>query len=77
MPASTHRRAVIGQVARQNGSITLSEVARRFGRDVATLSISVRRLQERAVKDEALKARLLLICDECQNIKAWPLFRGE
>jgi len=63
-------RAVIGWVARQNSSMTLSEVARRFGRDVATLSISVRRLQDRAIKDEALKGQLQLIFDECKDIKA-------
>jgi len=62
-------RAIIGWAARQGG-ITLSEVARRFGRDVATLSISVRRLQDRADKDEGLKSRLRLIFDECQDIKA-------
>jgi len=63
-------RAVIGWVAKQDGGFTLSEVARRFGRDVATLSISVRRLQDRAFKDEALKGQLQLILDECKDIKA-------
>jgi len=63
-------RALIGWVAKQNGSITLSEVARRFGRDVATLSISVSRLQRRASYDEKLGNQLRLIFDECQDAKA-------
>lgn len=63
-------RAVIGWVARQNGGITLSEIARRFGRDVATLSLSVRRLQDRAARDEKLEGQLKLIFDECQDAKA-------
>jgi len=63
-------RAVIGWTGRQSGGFTLSEAARRFGRDVATMSLAVRRLQDRADKDEGLKGRLQLIFDECQDIKA-------
>ncbi len=63
-------RAVIGWMGRESASFTLSEVARRFGRDIATLSISVRRLQQRADKDEKLKSRLRFMLDECQDIKA-------
>jgi len=63
-------RAVIGWMGRESASFTLSEVARRFGRDIATLSISIRRLQQRADKDEKLKNRLRLMFDKCQDIKA-------
>jgi len=65
----TEARAIIGWAARQDG-ITLSEVAKRFGRDVATLSISVRRLQDRTGRDEAFASRLRSIFDECQDVKA-------
>jgi len=65
----TEARAIIGWAARQDG-ITLSEVTKRFGRDVATLSISVRRLQDRTGRDEAFASRLRSIFDECQDVKA-------
>jgi len=63
-------RAVIGWTGRQSGGFTLSEAARRFGRDVATMSLAVRRLQDRADKDKGLEGRLQLIFDECQDAKA-------
>ncbi len=63
-------RAVIGWVGRQSGGFTLSAVARRFGRDIATISLAVRRLQSRADKDDRLEGRLRSIFDECQSIKA-------
>jgi hypothetical protein len=37
------------------GSATLTAVGQQFGRDVATVSITVRRLQERAKHSEALQ----------------------
>ena len=63
-------RAVIGLAGRQSGGFTLSEVARRFGRDVSTLSISVRRLQDRLRKDEVLASHLRSALNKCQDIKA-------
>jgi len=63
-------RAVIGWIGRESAGFTLSEVARRFGRDIATLSLSVRRLQQRADKDEKLKNQLRHMFDKCQDIKA-------
>ena len=51
-------RAMIAWMAILWGSATLTVVGQRFGRDVATLSITVRRLQERAKHSEALQACL-------------------
>jgi len=64
-------RTVIGWVAKQGG-ITLSEVVRKFGRNVATLSIAVGRLQYQADKDKKLESWLRLALNECQDIKAGP-----
>jgi REP element-mobilizing transposase RayT len=51
-------RAMIAWLAVHWGSATLTAVGQRFGRDVATLSITVRRLKERAQHSEALQQRL-------------------
>jgi hypothetical protein len=50
---------VIAWVAVQGGSASLTAVSQRFGRDVATLSIAVRRLTERAQHAALLKERLV------------------
>ena len=55
-------RAVVGWIAVQKGSATLTEVGKRFERDVATLSITTLRLQERAKRSEELKKRLEHLC---------------
>lgn len=58
-------RAVIGLIATETGAATLTEVASRFGRDIATLSISMRRLTQenaegyrraRRLRDEVRRA---------------------
>ena len=51
-------RAVIGWLTMQRGNTTLTEVGKRFGRDVATLSTTMRRLVERAERSERLKVRM-------------------
>ncbi|MFQ5656658.1 MAG: helix-turn-helix domain-containing protein, partial [Candidatus Methylomirabilales bacterium] len=45
-------RSVIGHLAMQTGCAALTEVAQRFGRDVATLSKGVRRLGKQAVTSQ-------------------------
>lgn len=51
-------RAVIGLIATETGAATLTDVAGRFGRDIATLSISMRRLTQENV-DGYRRARRL------------------
>ncbi|MBI1820415.1 MAG: transposase [Nitrospirae bacterium] len=51
-------RAMIGWLAIQKGSATLTEVGKRFGRDVATLSVTIRRLRERVERTETLRMRV-------------------
>jgi predicted transcriptional regulator len=40
-------RALVALIATRRGTCTLTEVSRRYGRDVATLSIGVRKLEEK------------------------------
>lgn len=51
-------RWLVGLLAMDFKSATLTEVARYFGRDVATLSNGVRRLRERSNKDRAFRRRV-------------------
>ena len=51
-------RAVIGYLSMQMRCATLTEVARRFGRDVTTLSKGVRRIAERAAASKVESRRL-------------------
>ncbi len=51
-------RAVVGWLEVEFGSATLSEVGRRFNRDVATMSSAVRRLIYRARDLKALRNRM-------------------
>jgi len=55
MRKPSEARAVVAWLIRQHGSETLSDVARRFGRDVATMSSAVRRLEEKMMKSETLR----------------------
>jgi len=52
-------RAMIGWFAVQKGNTTLTEVGKRFGRDVSTMSLTIRRLMERAEKLEPLRRRII------------------
>jgi len=51
-------RAVIGYLSMQTKCATLTEVARRFGRDITTLSKGVRRITQRAQKSKTESIRL-------------------
>jgi len=43
-------RAVVAWLIRRHGDMALAEVAKRFGRDAATISTSVRRLEEKMLE---------------------------
>ena len=51
-------RAVVGWLAMEYGSATLSEVGKRFNRDVGTMSSAVRRLVDRAMDEQLLRERM-------------------
>ena len=51
-------RGVIGHLARESAAASLSEVARRFNRDLTTMSRAVRRVEELAARDVAFAGRL-------------------
>ncbi len=51
-------RGVIGHLARGSAAASLSEVARRFNRDLTTISRAVRRVEERALRDAAFGGRM-------------------
>ena len=55
---ASEARAVIGWLAMELGSATLSEVGRWCKRDVATISSAVRRLVERATERKALQKHM-------------------
>jgi hypothetical protein len=61
--AGQHRRlsesrALIGWLARSTDAATLTEVGERCNRDVGTMSSALRRLDQRALQDAALKFRM-------------------
>jgi REP element-mobilizing transposase RayT len=51
-------RGVIGHLARGSAAASLSEVARRFNRDLTTMSRAVRRVEVLAARDSAFAGRL-------------------
>ncbi len=51
-------RGVIGHLARGSAAASLSEVARRFNRDLTTMSRAVRRIEELAARDVDFARRL-------------------
>jgi REP element-mobilizing transposase RayT len=51
-------RGVIGHLARGSAAASLSEVARRFNRDLTTMSRAVRRVEELAARDADFARRL-------------------
>ena len=55
---ASEARCVIGWLAQESGQVTLTEVGRRFGRDVTTLSRGVRRLALKAKISKVLAQRL-------------------
>lgn len=69
----TEARAIIGWLAREMGAATLSEIARRFNRDVGTISSAVRRLEDRAGATPVLAEHLrsfLKSLSELANLEA-------
>lgn len=52
MRKPSEARAIVAWLVRKYGSETLSDVARKFGRDVATMSTAVRRLESKMIKSE-------------------------
>jgi REP element-mobilizing transposase RayT len=61
-------RAVVGWLAMKRGGMPLSTVARHFGRDVSTLSTSIRRLEVKMIKSDALRTMVERIADEVIKI---------
>jgi len=57
-------RSVIGHLAMQTECAALTEVARRFGRDVATLSKGVRRLAEQAEVSKEVRERIVRLLEQ-------------
>jgi hypothetical protein len=55
---ASEARCVIGRLAQKSGQVTLTEVGKRFGRDVTTLSRGVHRLELKARRSKALAKRL-------------------
>lgn len=61
-------RAVIAWLMQRYGAESLSDVAKRFGRDVATMSIAVRRLEEKMIKSDDLRKTIKQIEKEIIKI---------
>lgn len=55
---ATEARAVIGWLAVELGSSTLTKVGKRFARDISTMSSCVRRIRDRMLKDDAFKEKI-------------------
>ncbi len=55
---TSQARCLIGWLAQQRGRITLTDVAKRFGRDVATLSHGIRQLELKARVSKPLAIRM-------------------
>ena len=51
-------RGVIGYLARRSAAASLSEVARRFDRDLTTISRAVRRIEDRAAREAGFARRM-------------------
>ena len=58
---ASEARSVVGWLAQQHAHLTLTEVAKRFGRDVATLSHGVRRLGLKAQAFKPLAKKLEML----------------
>lgn len=56
-------RGISAYVAKEIGGVTLSEAAKHFGRDQATISIAVTKLRERLSKDEYLAGQIMSIME--------------
>jgi len=58
---ATEARAVSGWLARESGSVTLSEIAKLVNRDIGSISSAVRRLADRIQNEPDLASRLQLL----------------
>jgi len=56
---ASEARSVMGYLCVQTGSATLTEVGKRFKRDVATISKGVRRVEQRVEESKEIKAKLM------------------
>jgi REP element-mobilizing transposase RayT len=56
--SSALARGVVAYLAREEAGLTVTEVARYFARDTATLSVAVRRLEDRLAADPQLSAKV-------------------
>ncbi len=62
-------RAIAAYVAREVGGIKLTETARYFTRDLSTLSLRVKKLEEEMNEQPALRERLRQLCDNLRTNK--------
>jgi len=60
-------RAVAAYVGREVGGLRLKEMGRYLGRDIATLSLSLRRLEERMREQGDLKRKVEQLCTELRK----------
>ena len=68
--STSEARAVLGWLAQETGSCTLTEIAKATGREVATTSSAVRRLIERARFDADLREKLMAIREIVFNLQS-------
>jgi hypothetical protein len=55
-------RAIVCYVGREIGGLKLAQAAKVFARDISALSIGVKRLEERMLKDESLRWQVQKLC---------------
>ncbi|MGH7771356.1 MAG: REP-associated tyrosine transposase [Candidatus Binatia bacterium] len=55
-------RAIVCYVGREIGGLKLTQAARVFARDISALSMVVKKLEARMLKDEALRRRVQKLC---------------
>jgi len=61
MRKPSEARAVVAWLVRKYGSETLTDVARKFDRDVATMSTAVRRLETKMIQSEKFRKMVTLM----------------
>jgi len=55
-------RAIVCYVGRQIGGLKLTQAAKVFARDISALSLVVKRLEAKMLKDEPLRQRVQKLC---------------
>jgi chromosomal replication initiation ATPase DnaA len=63
-------RAVVAYLGQALGSITLNEVARRYGRDQVTLSLGIKRLRERLVQESDMSENIAILLKRIRDSRA-------